>query len=323
MGKKILLPQALAKEGEEYLISKGYEIVRGKSMKEEDIKEDIVDCDAIIVRLPKITREIFEKANKLKVLARHGAGYDGIDLEAARDHNVLVLNAPGANSISVAELTIFYMLYCSRKFKKVQKYILEDYLYAKMKIQKNELYQKTLGLIGIGNIGGLVAKKAFYGFDMKIIAYDPYAKKENVAEYIELTDNRDDVFKNSDYVSLHLPSTPSTINSVGEHEFSIMKESAYIINTSRGDLIDEKALVKALEDEQIAGAGLDVVRNEPLEGDNPLLKFDNVIIGPHIGGATQEATTRSSMMCAEGVDDFLSGRTPKHVVPEMRDMIKE
>lgn len=320
MSYKILLPQPIANEGEKFLEEKGFQIVRGSGTSEEDIIKDIETCDGILVRTPKITRKIFEAAKNLKVLARHGAGYDGIDLEAARDHNVLVLNAPGANATSVAELTIFYMLYCSRRFGEVCKNILKDYYYAKMGIQKTELNGKVLGLIGIGNIGSLVAKKAYYGFDMKVIAYDPYANKDNLPEYIELIEDRDEVFRKGDYISLHLPSTKSTINSVGSHEFSLMKKSAYLINTSRGDIIDEVALVTALEKEEIKGAGLDVVRNEPLTEDNPLLKFNNVIIGPHIGAATVEASTRSSMMCVEGIDDFFSGRTPKNIIPEMKSL---
>ena len=267
--------------------------------------------------------KIFDAAPKLKILARHGAGYDGVDLEAARKHGVLVCTAGGANAVSVAELAIFYMLYCSRNFKKVQKLYLEDYRKAKMGIPKTELEGKTLGLVGLGNIGKLVAKKAALGFDMTVLAYDPFAKKEGLPEYIRLVEDRDEIFRQADYVSLHVPATPETVHSVSDREFGLMKESAYLINTSRGSIVDEPALVRALQAGKIAGAGLDVLEKEPIDPANPLIEMDNVLTAPHIGGATKEASSRSSVACAEAIDDFFSGRTPKFVVPELRDLLKK
>lgn len=321
MGYKVLLPQPILPEGYAYLREHGYEIVDGRGFAEDDIIVDIGDCDAMIVRTAKITAKILDAAPKLKILARHGAGYDGVDLEAAKKNNVLIVTAGGANSISVAELAIFYMLYCSRRFKAVMKHCEEDYRYAKMGIQKTELNGKTLGLIGTGNIGKLVAKKAAMGFDMKVIAYDPFFKGE-VPEYIQMVADRDTIFRESDYVSLHVPATKETIHSVSDREFDLMKETAFLINTARGAIVDEPALIRALEAKKIAGAGLDVVAKEPFDLDNPLLKMENVLVAPHIGGATKEASTRSSVACAEAIHDFFSGRIPNFVIPEMRDMIK-
>ena len=321
MGYKVLLPQPILPEGYAFLREHGYEIVDGRGFTEDDIIADIGDCDAMIVRTAKITAKILDAAPKLKILARHGAGYDGVDLEAAKKNNVLIVTAGGANSISVAELAIFYMLYCSRRFKAVMKHCEEDYRYAKMGIKKTELNGKTLGLIGTGNIGKLVAKKAAYGFDMKVIAYDPFFKGE-VPEYIRMVEDRDTIFRESDYVSLHVPATKETIHSVSDREFDLMKETAFLINTARGTIVDEPALIRALEAKKIAGAGLDVVEKEPFDLNNPLLKMENVLVAPHIGGATKEASTRSSVACAEAIHDFFSGRTPNFVIPEMRDMIK-
>lgn len=323
MAYKILLPQPILKEGVDYLLSRGYELIEGRGMTEEDIIRDIPDCDAMIVRIPKITKRIFEAAKNLKVIARHGAGYDGVDLNAAKEHNVLVLNAPGANSMSVAELTIFYMLYCSRNFKLVQKTYIDDYYFAKMKTKKNELNGKTLGLIGTGNIGSIVAKKAAMGFDMKVIAFDPYAKKENLPDYIELVTDREKVFADSDYISLHVPLNKDTANSISYKEFDLMKETAFLINTSRGGIVEEEALYQSLINKKIAGAALDVLNQEPIDKNNPLLTLDNVLTAPHIGAATEEASSRASLYCAIGIDDFLSGKTPKFVVPELRSMINK
>ena len=173
MSFKILLPQPILESGRQYLLDKGYELVDGSGFEEEDIIRDIKGCDGMIVRTAKITRRILEAADSLKVISRHGAGFDGVDLEAAREKGIVVLYAPRANSQSVAELAIFYMLHCSRNFKLVQKLYRDDYRFAKFNVEKHELNGKTLGLIGVGNIGGLVAKKAALGFDMKVLAFDP------------------------------------------------------------------------------------------------------------------------------------------------------
>lgn len=321
MAFKILLPQPIVETGRQYLLDHGFEIVDGHGFTEEDIIRDIKGCDAMIVRTAKITRRIIEAADQLKVMARHGAGFDGVDLEAAKEKGIMLLYAPRANSESVAELAIFYMLHCSRNFKLVQKLYKDDYMTAKMKVEKHELNGKTLGLIGVGNIGGLVAKKAHLGFDMNVIAYDPYAK--NLPDYITLAGSRDEVFANADYVSLHIPATPDTVNSVGKHEFERMKKTAFLINTSRGTVVDEAALIEALNEKQIAGAALDVTQKEPIDPDNPLLSMDNVLTAPHIGGATKEASARSSLICAKGIVDFLNGTKPEFPVPPMRTMLDE
>ena len=323
MATRVLIPQPILPAGYEYLRKHGYEAVDGRGFTEEDIITDIRDCDALIVRTARITRQIFDAAPKLKILARHGAGYDGVDLAAAREHGVLVCTAGGANAISVAELTIFYMLYCSRNFKKVQNLYLQDYRQAKMGVPKTELEGKTLGLVGLGNIGKLVAQKAALGFDMTVLAYDSFAKGAGLPDYIRMVEDRDEIFKRSDYVSLHVPATTETVHSVSDREFGLMKPTAYLINAARGSIVDEAALYRALQEEKIAGAGLDVLEQEPIDPSNPLVAMDNVLTAPHIGGATKEASSRSSVACAQAIDDFFSGRTPKFVVPELRDLIQK
>ena len=320
MAIKILLPQPIMKEGYDYLQARGYEVVDGRGFTEEDILADVKDCDAILSRTAKITAKILNNAPMLKLVARHGAGYDSVDVEAARQNNILIITAGLSNSISVAELTIFLMLYCSRNFKKVQNTYVDDYLNAKLRIPKTELNGKVLGLVGLGSIGGLVAHKAAMGFDMKVLAYDPFYQG-SPPDYLRLVSNRDEIFTASDYVSLHLPATKDTLGSVGKREFGLMKETAYLINTARGAIVDEQALIGALWEGKIGGAGLDTTEAEPIEKDNPLIQMDNVVIAPHIGAATREASARASLACAKGIDDFFSGRTPKNVIPEMFDMI--
>lgn len=323
MGYKILLPQEIMEEGREYLESRGYELIKGSGLEEEDIIRDIKGYDGIIVRLSKMSRKVFEAADKLKVVVRHGAGYDTVDLEAAREHNVMVCYAPVANSMSVAEAAIMYMLNCSRNFKKTQKHFVDDFYYAKLKLPRVEMDGKTLGLIGVGNIGSRVAKKALHGFNMKVIAYDPYKTQEEVPEGVQLIDDFDQIFKESDFVSLHCPANEETYDYVGKRELELMKPTAYFINTARGKLVKEDDLYEAMKNERIAGAALDVMLEEPVNPDNPLLYLDNVTIGPHLGAATIEATDRASLHCAIGIDEVLSGKEVTWPIPEMKDFCKQ
>ncbi|MEZ3501459.1 hydroxyacid dehydrogenase [Pantoea sp. KPR_PJ] len=315
MTYKILLPQEIMQEGREYLESRGYELITGSGMEEEDIIRDIPDCDGIIVRLSVMSDRVFNAAKKLKVVARHGAGYDTVDLASAKRHGVTVLNAPLANSMSVAELAIFYMLHCSRHFRLVQEKMLEDYYWAKLRTPKVELDGKTLGLIGVGNIGSRVAIKALHGFNMKVIAFDPYKSQEQVPEGVRLIDDVAQIFRESDFVSLHCPATAETHDFVGEQQFSMMKPTAYFINTARGKLVDENALYHALSTHAIAGAGVDVLKTEPFDPADPLFALSNIVIGPHIGAATKEATDRASLHSAIGVDEVLSGKKASWPVP--------
>lgn len=323
MAFKILLPQEIMQEGREYLESRGYELIDGSGLEEEDIIRDIPECDGIIVRLSKMTRRVFEAAKNLKVVVRHGAGYDSVDLQAARDHNVMVCYAPIANSMSVAEAAMMYMLNCSRNFKKTEKHFIDDFYYAKLSLPRVEMDGKTLGLIGVGNIGSRVAKKALHGFNMKVIAYDPYKTIDEVPEGVELINDFDQIFKKSDFVSLHCPANEETTGFVGEREISLMKPSAYLINTARGKLIKEEELYEAMKAEKIAGTALDVMLEEPVNPENPLLYLDNVTVGPHLGAATIEATDRASLHCAIGVDEVLSGKPVTWPVPEMKDFYQK
>ena len=306
MTYKILLPQEIMAEGREYLESRGYQLINGSGMEEEDIIRDIGDCDGIIVRLSKMSDRVFEAAKKLKVVARHGAGYDTVDLESAKRHGVAIAQASADREA---------MLHCSRNFKLVEEKMLEDYYWAKLRTPKVELDGKTLGLIGVGNIGSRVALKALHGFNMKVIAYDPYKTQQQIPEGVELTDDFDRIFKESDFVSLHCPTTAETTDFVGEKQFSMMKPSAYFINTARGKLVDERALYHALSQQIIAGAGVDVLKKEPFDANDPIFALSNIVIGPHIGAATIEATDRASLHSAIGIDEVLSGKKPSWPVP--------
>jgi D-3-phosphoglycerate dehydrogenase len=270
----------------------------------------------LLIRTAPVTEAVLKAGSKLKVVGRHGTGVDNIDIQTATELGIYVTNAPESNANSVAEQAIGLMIACARNFIKGNRELVKGNFEIRNQIKGVDLEKKTVGIIGLGRIGSFVAKKAILGLDMSVIAYDPYADKENVAPEIELVDKVDDIFQCADFVTLHLPSTPETKGMVGKREFEMMKSSAYIINTARGDLIHETELVEALQTNQIAGAGLDVYAQEPPQNDHPLFTLDNVMLTPHNSTLTKECMVRLAVHAAIGIHEVLSGQKPTWPVNE-------
>ena len=254
----------------------------------------------------------------LKIVVYHGTGFDNIDLQACKERNIIVTNTPGQNSLSVAEHVLALMLGLARwvpataSLYREKGYDSKTFPYVKHPFHISELSGKTLGLIGSGNIAILLANMVRLGFGMRVIAYDPYLK--SAPEGIELTDDRMRVFKEGDYISLHIPLTNETKHSVSTKEFNAMKPTARLINCARGAIVNEEALITALKNNVIAGAGIDCSDPEPAEQDNPLFSMPNVIVTPHLAGSSDEALIRVGLMCVECVEDALAGREPKNRV---------
>lgn len=311
MGWKILLPQEIMEEGENLLIDAGHELIRGRGFEPKDVLEDMKEYqpDAMIVRITPINREIIESNPNLKVIVRHGAGFDALDVKACHDNGVKTLYAPVANSTSVAETAMLLILECSRNVLNLRKTWVEDYYKAKLKIRKTTINGKTIGIIGCGNIGSRLAKRAM-GMEMNVLAYDPYKEAKDFPDGVEVVRDLDRIFKESDYVSLHVPNTPITKGMVNKERFSMMKPTAFLINTARGGCVVEEDLYEACKNGTITGAGLDAIQKEPVDPQNPLLTLDNVIIYPHIGGNTVEAAHRASYFSAQGVQEVYEGKTP-------------
>ena len=217
--------------------------------------------------------------------------------------------APVANSTSVAETAFMLILEMSRNVTVLHKTWVDDYYKAKLKIRKNTVSGKTLGIIGCGNIGSRVAKRAL-AFEMNVLCYDPYKPAKDFPDGVEVVRDLDRIFKESDYVSLHAPNTPVTRDMVNKERLAMMKPTAFLINTARGGLVVEEDLYEACKNGVIAGAGLDAIRKEPVDPKNPLLTLDNVIIYPHIGGNTTEAAHRASYFSAMGVQEVYEGKKP-------------
>ena len=311
MGWKILLPQEIMAEGRKLLEDAGHELIMGRGFETEDVLEDMkkYQPDAMIVRITPITREVIEANPNLKVIVRHGAGFDTVDLKACEDNNVQTLYAPVANSTSVAETALLLMFETSRNVTVLHKTWVTDFYKAKLKVRKNTLSGKTLGLVGCGNIGSRGAVRAL-ALEMNVLAYDPYKPAKDFPDGVEVVRDLNRIFTECDYVSLHAPSTPVTKNMINKETLAMMKPTAILINTARGALVVEEDLYEACKNGVITAAGLDAIRQEPVDPKNPLLTLDNVIIYPHIGGNTAEAAHRASYFSAMGIQEVYEGKKP-------------
>lgn len=265
----------------------------------EELVKVIGEYEALIVRSQtKVTAEVINAGGKLKVIGRAGVGVDNIDVEAATQNGVMVVNAPSGNTIATAEHSMAMMLSLVRNIPSA--YLsLKNREWKKSKFVGVELYQKTLGVLGLGRIGSEVVKRA-KSFGMEVLGYDPHISQERAEKIGVKLCERDEVIKNCDILTLHVPKTSKTYHFIGERELGMMKDGAYIINCARGGLIDEDVLYNALKSGKIAGAALDVFEEEPAV-DSPLLELDNIIVTPHLGASTKEAQINVAVLVAEQV----------------------
>ena len=256
----------------------------------------LTEIDAIIVGLVPIHADMIKHSPKLKIISMHGVGVNHIDLNAAQDAGIIVANCPGSNDQAVADLTLGLMLTVARNIHCIDR----DIRGGKWgRYLGGELWQKKLGLIGLGNIAQGVAQRA-KGFKMQISAYDPYIDQEDVEKCGVTLRSLEEILADSDFVSLHLPLTDETRSMISSPQLDLMKTSSYLINTARGGIVDEDALYKALHNGQIAGAGLDVFEEEPLNN-SKLIELDNVVLTAHTGTHTRESIDRMSLMAVDNV----------------------
>jgi D-3-phosphoglycerate dehydrogenase len=300
---KVLLNDGLEKEGLRFFQQSGIEIDTNKRDPKSLVAE-IAGFDALVVRsATKVTREVLEAGakGKLKIVGRAGVGFDNIDVEAASDFGIVVKSAPSGNTNAVAELTLALMLNVARHIPQAHQ-SLQNKIWSKEKLKGTELVGKTLGILGCGKIGQRVAELAHHGFDMDVIGYDICQCGDSKVRYV----SKEDVIAKADFITIH---TGGKSAIVGEKELAFMKPTAYIINTSRGANIDEKALYEALKEKKIAGAGLDVYVEEPkgegAEFKSPFAELDNVVLSSHLGASTEEAQRETALEMARVVSGFL------------------
>ncbi len=305
---KILVSDPLSEEGLKILKDvKEFQVEVKVGLKPEMLKEEIKDYDALIVRsATKVTKDIIEQAGKLKVIGRAGVGLDNVDLEAATQKGIIVMNTPQGNTISTAEHTMSMILALSRNIPQANASTKKGE-WKRSKFMGVELYNKALGIIGLGRIGTEVAKRAL-SFGMKVLAFDPFLSRE-VAESLGVkVAELKDLLGSCDYITVHTPLSEETKHMLSTKEFGLMKTGVRIINCARGGIIDEAALLNAIKEGKVSGAAIDVFEKEPLLPDSELLKLDNVITTPHLGASTKEAQVNVAIEVAEIVRDALLGK---------------
>lgn len=297
---------------EEILKTVDAELIRAQCRTEEEVIEAAKDADALINQYAPISRKVIESLPNLKVVSRYGVGVNTIDVDAATENGVIVGNVTDYCMDEVSDHAFALLIASARKVVKLNNEVKAGNWDYKVGIPIFRLPGRTLGLIGCGRIPQALARKA-QAFGIKVVAYDPFlpeevAKKINV-ELMELND----LCKVADFISVHSPLTAETEGMISDEQFELMKEEAFIINTARGPVIDEKALIRALQEEKIAGAGLDVLEAEPIEENNPLLKMDNVILNPHAAWYSEESQMELKRKVAQNIADVLGGYYPTYL----------
>ena len=270
-----------------------------------DLLASLPGADAVLIRsATQMDAETIEAANSLKVIARAGVGLDNVDVPAATRAGVMVVNAPTSNIISAAELTMTHLLAAARNFG-AGNTSLKAGEWSRSKLTGIELYEKTLGIIGLGRIGGLIAERA-KAFGMNLVGYDPYITQARAAQMGVTVMSLDELLAASDFITVHMPKTPETIGMLGEEAFTKTKPGVRIVNVARGGIVDEQALAAAVADGRVAGAGIDVWSVEPPQ-DSPLMELDAVNVTPHLGASTAEAQEKAGVAVAKSVRRALSG----------------
>ncbi|MCL5779906.1 MAG: C-terminal binding protein [Firmicutes bacterium] len=298
---------------EDVLLPIGAELIGVQCKTEEDIIEKCKDAVGLINQYAPISRKVMESLPNLKVVARYGVGVNTIDLPAATDLGICAANVPDYCMDEVSDLAMALILACARKVVLMNNEVKKGNWDYKVSIPIYRIRGKNLGLISFGRIAQTLAGKA-RAFGMNLLVFDPYVPETVAKQYDAKLVNLEELLKESDFISVHAPLTAETEHLISEKELQMMKKSAFIVNTGRGPVIDEKALIKALQEGWIAGAGLDVIEVEPPTADNPLLKMDNVVINPHAAWYSIEAEAELRTKTARGVAEVLQGYFPKYLV---------
>ena len=310
--EKIFLTEHIHDDAVAYL-KEHFEVVQGTSTEASEIIRQAQGCAGILIRSAKITAEIMDAVPALKVIAKHGMGVDNIDVAHATEKGILVVNAPYSNMNAVAEHIVTLLLALSKRIVRMDRLTREGQFAQRNTYKTTELKNATVGIIGMGKISRLVVKK-LSGFDMNIIASDPFVKQEDVGELPVTMVSSEEVYRTADFVIVHTSLFPSTFHLVGAEQFQMMKPTAYIINAARGPIIDEAAMIEALKSGEIAGAGLDVFEQEPPAPDNPLFAMDGTVLSPHNAALCGGALRAMAMDSAQGIIEYLTGQPVSYPV---------
>ena len=275
------------------------------NFEENNLKKELSEVDAILLRTARLSNDVLSYCNKLKIVSRHGVGYDNVNVDYLNKKNIALGITSTSNAVSVAEHVLTSFLYLSKNIHLSDKLTREGKFNDKSSLPNFfELYQKNIVIFGFGRIGKAVAKRCL-GFEANVYVYDPFVSKDVVEENNCKVVDKINGLKIADYISIHLPLNSETKNFIDEQELSIMKETAIVVNTARGGIINEASLVNALQNKKILGAGLDVFEKEPPDENHPLFNLDNVILSPHNAALTIECRKRMAVESAENIAFFL------------------
>ena len=311
---KVLLSERIDESGLRLLAQSKAEVTISPEPTEEAIANLIADADALIIRTAgKVTRQTIQRAERLKVISRTGGGLNNVDVEAATECDIVVCGVKGPQDRPVAEHSVFLMGALAKQFFYLDAQVRKGNFLSRKEYRPQGLYGKRVGLIGLGRIGRLVAEICTGAFRMEVWAYDPFVTAETLAsDDVVLKKDMTEVVRTADFLSLHVPLTEQTKGLMGSAQFELMKPGAFLINTSRGEVVQEAALVDALKNQKIAGAGLDVFENEPPDVNNPLFQMQNVIATPHSAALTKEVVAQLAQGSAENVLNVLGGKPPSY-----------
>ena len=317
--KNILIIQPIDKSGIEILENHSdynFEIIDGTDL--EEIKKKIIECDGISIRTAKLPAEVIRGAKNLKIISRHGVGYDNIDLEAAKEKNITISITATANAVAVAEHVMFMLLNISKRKDMYDKTVKSGRFNDRNKLPKTiELWNKNILIMGFGRIGKSLIKRCI-GFEMNVYVYDPFVSKEEIESLggKKIEDLKEGV-KKMDALTLHMPLNEKTKNIINYEVLKNMKKNCIIINASRGGIINENDLNKSLNENRIFGAGLDVFDTEPPDNDNPLLKNDKTFLSPHTAAFTEECMVRMGKETIQNIIDFFDKKLEKSKIVKL------
>ncbi len=317
--KNILIIQPIDKSGIEILENHpdyNFEIIDGTDL--EEIKKKIIECDGISIRTAKLPAEVIRGAKNLKIISRHGVGYDNIDLEAAKQKNITISITATANAVAVAEHVMFMLLNISKRKDMYDKTVKSGRFNDRDKLPKTiELWNKNILIMGFGRIGKSLIKRCL-GFEMNVYVYDPFVSKEGIESLggKKIEDLNEEI-KKMDALTLHMPLNEKTKNIINYEVLKNMKKNCIIINTSRGEVINESHLNKSLNENKIFGAGLDVFDTEPPDNDNPLLKNDKTFLSPHTAAFTEECMVRMGKETIQNIIDFFDKKLEKSKIVKL------
>ena len=317
--KKILIIQKVHEKGMELINNHpNFDVEVTDDTSEENLKSKIKDCDGASIRIAKLSGEVINEAKNLKIISRHGVGYDNIDLKTAKERDIKIAITANANAVTVAEHVMFVLLNIAKRRELYHTTVKEGNFKDRNKLPKTiEVWKKNFLIMGFGRIGKALIKRCL-GFEMNVYVYDPFVDKDIIDKLGgKKVNNIEEAVKTMDVISLHMPLTDKTENLINYNLLKTMKKNCIIINAARGGIINEEDLNKALNEDLIFGAGIDVFKKEPPENDNPLLKNDKVYLSPHTAAFTDECMTRMGVETIQNIIDYFDDTLEKSKIVKL------